>query len=88
MAIAGGGAEHGSTLRAATLSPLPAQIFELVNDNNLTWVSFDGRTWKAKQEYDVSSLSMPHPITAVEDRPICRYVTCRERGQAAAPQNH
>jgi len=28
--------------------PLPAAVFEIVNDKNLIWVSMDGKTWKAQ----------------------------------------
>jgi hypothetical protein len=28
--------------------PLPATVFEIVNDQNLVWASMDGKTWKAQ----------------------------------------
>jgi len=33
---------------ATDLQPIPAPVFELVNDSNLTWVSSDGKTWTAQ----------------------------------------
>ena len=40
----------GSTAATADQAapPLPAAIFEIVNDKNLTWASVDGKTWKAQ----------------------------------------
>lgn len=40
----------GSTAATADQAapPLPAAIFEIVNDKNLIWASVDGKTWKAQ----------------------------------------
>ncbi|MGA3262700.1 MAG: zf-HC2 domain-containing protein [Terracidiphilus sp.] len=46
--------ETGNTAAAAPAGgatvapPLPATVFEIVNDQNLVWASMDGKTWKAR----------------------------------------
>jgi hypothetical protein len=48
LAPIGGAAQDASKLGAVDGALQPAQVFEIVNDSDLTWVSADGRNWKAK----------------------------------------